>query len=112
MENEFGKNLKRIRKERNLTQKKLAKLTYLNRSVIGMYEANIRIPKYRNYLKLCKVLEVENINGYVNNSKKVLRQKIYELEHEVQKLEIKIKNCSMCKVRKELEEKGQKEIKC
>lgn len=41
----FGERFKELRKEKKLTQDKLAELFYLNKSSISRYENNLQIPE-------------------------------------------------------------------
>lgn len=52
----FGKKLRMIRKNFNLTQADLAKKLGLSTSTIGMYEQNRREPNFEILRKICDVL--------------------------------------------------------
>lgn len=52
----FGKKLRTIRKNVNLTQADLAKKLGLSASTIGMYEQNRREPNFEILRKICDVL--------------------------------------------------------
>lgn len=54
----FKDNLGRIRTEKNMTQKKLAKATGFSINTIQNYESGISIPNAKKLYILCKVLEV------------------------------------------------------
>ena len=56
----FGEQIKKYRKKRNLTQKKLAELTGLNEVTIRCYELGKYQPKRDNMLKICKALDMPN----------------------------------------------------
>ena len=55
----IGKNIKNFRKQKKLTQKKLAELTGLNEVTIRSYEADKYRPKYDNLKKLARALGVQ-----------------------------------------------------
>ncbi|PPA69058.1 helix-turn-helix domain-containing protein [Jeotgalibacillus proteolyticus] len=54
----FGDNLRRIREERNISQKELAIQARLGLQTIEKYEASIRVPDTRTILRLSTVLDV------------------------------------------------------
>lgn len=47
----FGDRLKKLRKEKGLSQESLGKVLNISRRVIGYYESNERFPKDENTLK-------------------------------------------------------------
>lgn len=53
-----GENIKRIRKERGLTQKKLGGLCGLSEGMIRQYELNLRTPKLETVEKIASALGV------------------------------------------------------
>jgi transcriptional regulator with XRE-family HTH domain len=53
---DFGKALKRLRKERNLSQEKLADLSGLDRSYISILERNLKLPSLYTILALASGL--------------------------------------------------------
>ncbi len=53
---EFGKRLRQLRKERNLTQRQLADLIGVRNSVISFYEVGERTPSLDAVVKLASVL--------------------------------------------------------
>lgn len=55
----FGENLTRLREERGLTQRELAKISGVPKGSIGNYEAGAYLPRISNILKLAKVLGKE-----------------------------------------------------
>ena len=54
----LGKNLKRIRKEKGVTQEKLEELSGLDRGYISGVERGVRNPSIKNIEKLAKALKV------------------------------------------------------
>jgi transcriptional regulator with XRE-family HTH domain len=67
---DFGKALKRLRKERKLSQEKLADLSGLDRSYISILERNLKLPSLYTILALASglglkasefILEMEKI---------------------------------------------------
>ena len=57
---EFGAKLKKLRKEKNLTQKQLASLIGVQNSVISFYEVGERIPSPEIIVKLATALHVSS----------------------------------------------------
>lgn len=55
----ISENLKRIRKEQGLTQKKLGELCEMSEAMIRQYELGYRKPKFKTLLKIAKALECE-----------------------------------------------------
>ena len=55
----FGQNVQRIRKERNISQEKLAELAGLHRTYIGMIERAEKNITLCNIEKIAKALGVE-----------------------------------------------------
>jgi DNA-binding XRE family transcriptional regulator len=56
---EFGQNVRRIRKERGLSQAELAELSGLHRTYISSVERGARNPTVLTILVLCRALQVE-----------------------------------------------------
>jgi transcriptional regulator with XRE-family HTH domain len=56
---DFGKALKRLRKERNLSQEKLADLSGLDRSYISILERNLKLPSLYTILALASGLGIK-----------------------------------------------------
>ena len=56
---EVGKNIKKIRKEKNLTQDDLAERLYCTRQTISNYENGKSEPNIALLVEIAKVLEVE-----------------------------------------------------
>ena len=59
LENHFAKVLKEIRKEKNVSQEKLAELCDLHRTFISLLERGQRIPTISTLFKLSKALEIK-----------------------------------------------------
>lgn len=55
---EFGERLRKLRKERNLTQRGLASLIGVKNSVISFYEVGDRTPSLEVLIKLSKALHI------------------------------------------------------
>jgi len=55
---QFALNLKRIRKEKKMTQEDLAKSIGVSRSAIGMYESGAREPDYETLEALADVFNI------------------------------------------------------
>lgn len=55
---EIGEKLRRLRKQKNLTQKQLASLIGVQNSIISFYELGDRIPSPEIIIKLASVLHV------------------------------------------------------
>ena len=55
---DFGKNLSRIRKERKLTQQRLAEFINVQQRVISRWETGVAKPHLNHIVQLAKVLEV------------------------------------------------------
>ena len=55
---DFGDRLRKLRKERKLTQKELATLIGVKNSVISFYEVGDRMPSLEALIKLSKALRI------------------------------------------------------
>ncbi|MEC1524805.1 helix-turn-helix transcriptional regulator [Neobacillus niacini] len=55
----FGKTVKRLRKERKLSQEKLADLSGLDRSYISILERNLKLPSLYTILALAAGLGIK-----------------------------------------------------
>lgn len=49
----FGERFKQLRKEKNLTQEKLAEMFYTKKSSISRYENNLQIPEFSKVIFMC-----------------------------------------------------------
>lgn len=54
----FGDNIKRLRKNKGLTQQEIADLVHVNRVTYTNWEKGKREPSYENLVKLADLLEV------------------------------------------------------
>lgn len=54
----FGDNLKKLRQEKGLRQKDLAKIIGVSSGAIGMYENNKRAPDFETLKKIAKYFQV------------------------------------------------------
>lgn len=53
----IGDNIKKLRIEKKITQKRLSELTGISEVMISQYERGIRTPKNKNLLKLASILD-------------------------------------------------------
>lgn len=77
----IGKRLAAIRKERKLTQEKLAELTDLANNYISNIENNRSIPSLETLVKLCNALEItpnDLLLGAATTSQNYLTNELYE----------------------------------
>jgi transcriptional regulator with XRE-family HTH domain len=58
-ESQFVENLKKIRAERELSQKQLGDAIDMNQSAISDYERGIKFPSYQSLEKIAEVLQVD-----------------------------------------------------
>lgn len=98
---EFGERLRKLRKERNLTQKQLATLVGVKNSVISFYEVGDRTPSPEVLKKLAVALHVSadtllgieptapdtsfDTTGLDDNDKKLVRSLIETLKRKNKK---------------------------
>lgn len=54
----LGKRIKKLRKEKNLTQVELSKIIGVTTSMVGMYETDARKPSYEVLLKIAEYFNV------------------------------------------------------
>ncbi len=54
----FGRNLKRLRKEKHLTQEQLAEKVNMNSRQISKIETGEHFPTWKNIENICKALEI------------------------------------------------------
>ncbi len=59
MDNLFSETLKRLRRERGLSQRELAKQLYVNKSTIARWESGVRLPDAAMISRLSKCLGVD-----------------------------------------------------
>ncbi len=90
----FGENLKRMREEKNMSQKDLALKARLGTGTIEKYESNEQIPDTQTILKLSTVLDIpasellerEMINHQSSDVDPEMEQLIKEIGHKRTKL--------------------------
>lgn len=58
--NDFQNNLRKLRINRNLTQKQLADELGISRSLISLYETGERLPSLKALLKISEFFKVSN----------------------------------------------------
>ena len=63
----FGENLKRLRKEKNISQEKLAEKVGVSRQSVSKWETGDAYPEMSNILALCSIFHC-NINDLVNDN--------------------------------------------
>lgn len=76
----IGENIKKIRKEKKISQKQLGVLCGMSESQIGAYENGYRSPKFETVLKIANALEV-SVNEF-GEDYKILVQSSYPLKLE------------------------------
>lgn len=86
----FGENLKRIRKERRITQSEISKAVGVERSSIGKYETADVIPSIDVLKKIAEFFGV-SVDYLVNGEKENISQKEdaeeqYYIDNEVQRI--------------------------
>lgn len=89
----FGKNIKKIRVLKNLSQQEFGDLFEISRGSIGSYEEGRAEPKLETVIKiashyhinieklLVKELTVNEISQYANNIGKHLEKEVFEEQH-------------------------------
>ena len=94
---DFGRKLRALRKQKNLTQKQLAALIGVKNSIISFYEVGDRIPSPEIIIKLAAVLNVTSdyllgieknetidVSGLDENDKKLVRSLVDTLRRKNQ----------------------------
>ncbi|MCR5494505.1 MAG: helix-turn-helix domain-containing protein [Treponema sp.] len=83
---DFIKNLKFYRKERNISQEKLAEMCDCGTSTIGCIECGRQTPSFDNICKIATALGVHpadlflrNASSTVNNTKTLLKEELLPL---------------------------------
>lgn len=89
---EFGRRLKLLRKQKNLTQKQLADLIGVKNSIISFYEVGDRIPSPEIIIKLAAILHTStdyllgvekgkniDITGLDEEDEKIVRMMVEQL---------------------------------
>ena len=67
MKKSFGEKLKTLRKEKNLTQQKMASLLNMTQGAYGKYEKNLTSPNPDTLIKISKILDV-SVDYLLNDS--------------------------------------------
>lgn len=62
----IGERIKRIRNEKGLTQKELAKMLGTSQQNLAQYERNKRNPKYETVKKIANALEIDIYDLYIS----------------------------------------------
>lgn len=81
-----GENIKKIRKEKKISQKQLGVLCGMSEAQIGQYENGYRSPKFETVLKIANALEV-SINELLDISETTKESNIQKIT-----LNVEIKN--------------------
>lgn len=94
---DFGRKLRELRKQKNLTQKQLAALIGVKNSIISFYEVGDRIPSPEIIIKLAAALNVTSdyllgiqknetidVSGLDENDKKLVRSLVDTLRRKNQ----------------------------
>lgn len=68
----FGEKLKRIRKEKNITQLQLSKMIDITRSSIAQYENNIYEPNLKTTKLIAEALKIDITDLFANNENKII----------------------------------------
>lgn len=74
----FGENLKKIRKEKNMSQEQLAEKVNVSRQSVSKWETGESYPEMNNILELCKIFNC-NINDLIHTD----MTDIYSLDEEI-----------------------------
>ncbi|MDK3208390.1 helix-turn-helix transcriptional regulator [Clostridioides difficile] len=69
---QIGKNLKKIRKQKELTQIQLAEISDISRNALINYENDKRIPNIDTLSKLAKALKIEKTIFYFDIENEVI----------------------------------------
>ena len=91
-QNNFSENLKKIRKQKGMTQAKLAELLNVSVMTIRRLEAGTRVPKLKTIEELAKVLEVDPMeltfgdDVYIKTSDKLIFFKKGKIKEAIEKL--------------------------
>ena len=73
MNNKFSENLKKIRKEHNLSQEQLADKLGVSRQSVSKWESNQAYPEMDKVLQICKMFNV-NIDELMNQDINSVRE--------------------------------------
>ncbi len=88
---QIGKNIQKLRKKKNLTQKQLADITGLATITIQQYERGVREPRFDNLARIAKAFNVSPIIltvGEILDDKEAEKYKKYEPTEEIKALNL------------------------
>lgn len=80
---EFIKNLKYFRKERGLSQEKLAELCNVSTSTVGCIESAHQNPSFELIIKMAEKLEINPADFFLRNASLVQNRNLYSKYHEL-----------------------------
>ncbi len=96
----IGDEIKNARKAKNLTQKELAEITGISRNAIVNYEKGYRVPTLENFLKLCRVLEINTDKVSELKEEIEMLSCFKDMDKEMDKLKHKYESSEMVNVKK------------
>ena len=90
---QIGRNIQKLRKKRNLTQKQLADITGLATITIQQYERGVREPRFDNLARIAKAFNVSPIILTIGeieilDNKEIEKHKKHEPTEEIQALNL------------------------
>ena len=76
---DFAENLKKIRKERNISQYQLARSMNIYQSAVGMWESSKHLPRLGDLSRLAKVLDipVNRLLGSTSHKVEIIKNELY-----------------------------------
>ena len=80
---EFINNIKSYRKEKGLSQEKLAELCNVSTSTIGCIESAHQNPSFELIVKIAEKLDIHPADLFLRDSSKVQDRKLYSKYHEL-----------------------------
>lgn len=96
----IGDNIKRIRKEKGLTQKKLAELLKVTPQNLAQYENGRRLPKRETINKIANALEVDSVDLTDDtNEVNIVEPSIDNLREEIRQLAYSLNESGLRKVK-------------
>lgn len=87
----FGENLKKLRKQENISQEELASRINVSRQSVSKWETGESYPEMNNLLELCKIFHCK-INDLVNDKIKDINSLDNDVRKEIEVLKEKEKN--------------------